>query len=143
MPKACKDTHNISSVHIQCRTTLCKMSQQNTGSHIVKVWNKRAGNLYEFEATVSTLNGRFLIDDADHAIVFGSGGKKEIIKYTPFFGKPTERRMKLAPKSHEPPGIDIMKTVVNFYDSGQRQPDGTYFPINTESDTIEYEIELV
>lgn len=142
MVKQCSDTVQMTSVEIQCHTTRCSMSQQDTGSHVVKVWNKRNGSLYEFEACVSPLYGKFLVDDISIAMVFGRA-KKEIVPYTPFAGRPTERKVKLAPKAHEPPGWDIMQTVADFYDSTQRQQNGTYVPPGKESATIEYEVEVV
>jgi hypothetical protein len=143
VPRQCRETIDMSAVEITCSTTRCSMSQQQAGSHVVSVRNKRAGTLYEFEACVSPLNDKFLIDDCGIAIVFGRGGRKEIVPYTPFAGRPTERTAKLAPKAHEAPGWDIMQTVVDFYDSKQRQPNGSFAPLTKESDMIEYEVEVV
>ena len=142
MPRQCRETIDMSAVEITCRTTRCSMSQQQAGSH---------ARTYAITAQARSTNSK-------HVCLPSMENSLLTMAVLPLFSDGVEER-KSCHTRHSPDGRpsgqpswpqssrgtrwDIMQTVVDFYDSKQRQPNGSFVPPTKESDMVEYEVEVV
>jgi hypothetical protein len=123
-------------VTVDCRTTKHAISKTDTADHVIRVWNKRKGDLYDFEATITTLLGKFLIDNVSTAVTFGPA----IIPYTSPFSRPTTTSARITVADKVQPGSDEITTHIEFFDSSQRS--GSSFVGSKEPIDLQYTMDF-
>jgi hypothetical protein len=141
MPRCASSQTANPPVIMKCHATRCTLAANQNADHVVSIWNKRQGSLYEFEVCASAHIGKFNLGGASILLIFGPGpnGVGQIVPYTGLFSRCTRNSATITVADPMNPGTDEIHSVIDFYDSSQRA--GQTFNGKKESYVIKYSID--